>query len=135
MSISEHKTHCKLCNNEFARTNSRHIYCSTRCKNNYHKNNSYIKQQERGKRRKLLFIDEMGGRCSHCGYSRNSAALVFHHKNPESKLFPLDLRNLSNHSLSKLREELSKCELLCHNCHAELHHPEHNLREVRCSDH
>lgn len=64
-----------------------------------------------------------GGKCEHCGYSANIAALEFHHMNPEEKEFQVDLRAFSNHSLEKLEAELDKCELLCSNCHREYHNP------------
>jgi hypothetical protein len=89
--------------------------------NNRHQN--YSAQRARGLLRKLMFIDEGGGRCARCGYNKNSAALTWHHLDPAQKAFELDLRNLSNRSESVRRSELGKCVLLCANCHAEVHHP------------
>jgi hypothetical protein len=62
-----------------------------------------------------------------CGYNKNTAALQFHHINPEDKLFQLDLRSLSNRKWSEIETEAEKCILLCSNCHAEYHHPECDL--------
>ena len=59
-----------------------------------------------------------------CGYKKNYAGLIFHHKNPEDKDFGLDSRKCANSSLEKLLKELEKCILLCHNCHMETHHPD-----------
>ena len=59
-----------------------------------------------------------------CGYNKNTAALCFHHKDPTQKEMMLDLRSLSNNKLDKILAEAAKCQLLCNNCHAELHHPE-----------
>ena len=58
-----------------------------------------------------------------CGYSKNFAALEFHHLDPVSKSFQLDLRSLSNRRWSAVLEESDKCILLCSNCHAEWHNP------------
>lgn len=124
MEVSNHTTHCNVCN-VIIKPNRK--YCSTKCKNAFHKNNSYVKQQERGKKRKAHLLDLCGKKCSHCGYNKNSAALSFHHKEPSNKTFPLDLRHLSNRSQKEIDSEFSKCELLCLNCHAELHHPDHTL--------
>lgn len=65
-----------------------------------------------------------------CGYKKNLAALSFHHTDPENKRFKLDVRSLSNRTLEKIEKELSKCILLCHNCHAEEHFPELELEKL-----
>jgi hypothetical protein len=70
--------------------------------------------------RKLALVSALGGRCSVCGYSKNLAALCFHHPNPKLKVANPSaiLRDQSVESA-----ELRGLELLCHNCHAEIHHP------------
>lgn len=70
------------------------------------------------KRLKLRAVEHMGGRCQRCGYSRCAAALHFHHRNPNEKEF-----TFANYSRSweRLRTEIEKCELLCANCHTEVH--------------
>lgn len=85
--------------------------------------NSYKNQKLRGIKRKYEIIIERGGKCEMCGYNKNIAALEFHHRNPEEKEFEIDMRHFSNTSLEKLKEEISKCTLLCANCHRELHNP------------
>jgi predicted HNH restriction endonuclease len=64
------------------------------------------------------------GSCKNCGYSKNHAALEFHHVDLSTKSFQLDLRSLSNRRWSVIVEEAKKCILLCSNCHAELHNPD-----------
>ena len=64
------------------------------------------------------------GGCEKCGYSKNYAALEFHHLDPETKSFQLDLRSLSNRKWLAITEEAKKCILLCSNCDAELHNPD-----------
>ncbi len=68
-------------------------------------------------------IAYLGGKCKICGYNKCPAALVFHHRNPEKKRFNIG----GNHTTSvvKLNAELDKCDLLCQNCHTELHWNEH----------
>jgi transposase len=68
---------------------------------------------------KRMLVDEAGGRCSVCGYSRCIAALEFHHLVPAEKSFSLSHRGVAR-SLAKARLEASKCVLLCANCHAEV---------------
>jgi hypothetical protein len=101
-------------------------FCSRECKNadTNHRHQSYVNQQARGLKRKLLLLAEAGACCTRCGYSQNLAALSWHHLVPEQKLFSLDLRSLSNRSEAEVRREVVKCVLLCANCHAETHWPQ-----------
>ena len=101
-------------------------YCSRDCKNQDYNQSyqSYLAQQKRGRERKLELIKLKGNKCELCGYAKNHAALEFHHKNPEEKLFQLDLRSLSNRRWELIEKEVKKCQLLCSNCHAELHNPD-----------
>lgn len=85
----------------------------------------------RGLRRKQELLEKAGGRCTICGYDRNLAALTWHHLNPTLKRFSLDLRSLSNRSAAEVEAEVSKCVVLCANCHAETHFPNlHNSRSM-----
>jgi transposase-like protein len=74
---------------------------------------------QRRRRIKRLLVDEAGGSCRLCGYSRCVAALEFHHVDPAEKSFALSYRGVAR-SLAKARAEASKCVLLCANCHAEV---------------
>lgn len=84
---------------------------------------SYKSQKSRGATRKIFFVNQLGGKCKMCGYNKNYSALAFHHRNPSEKEFNIDIRKFSNLSIEKLQIEIDKCDLLCHNCHNELHHP------------
>jgi hypothetical protein len=67
-----------------------------------------------------------GGRCERCGYGRNKAALAFHHRQPSTKSFQVDIRKCSNATWEMLLAETEKCMLLCLNCHAEIHNPDYS---------
>lgn len=80
-------------------------------------------------RNKLLWKDWAGGKCVKCGYDKCLAALDFHHEDPNEKEFhpsklckinPFTTRPDAN--LQRTLDELSKCILLCANCHRELHY-------------
>ena len=71
------------------------------------------------RRTKRKLVEEAGGRCALCGYSRCMAALQFHHLDPSQKEFSLSVRGITR-SIEKLRAEAAKCVLLCSNCHAEV---------------
>ena len=115
---------CLVCAKEL--TGRQRKYCSRRCKN--HAGNqsfqSYVAQQAKGRKRKIDLVKRFDGRCKHCGYDRNYSALEFHHLDPETKSFQLDLRARSNRKWEAVLEDAEKCVLLCSNCHAELHNPE-----------
>jgi len=64
-------------------------------------------------------VEEAGGACVLCGYSRTLAALHFHHLDPAAKSFALAARGVTL-SLAAARAEAAKCVLLCATCHAEV---------------
>lgn len=66
-----------------------------------------------------LLKEESGNKCSKCGYDKCLAALEFHHLDPSQKEGGVIGTTAS---LKKQREEVSKCVLLCANCHREAHH-------------
>lgn len=71
------------------------------------------------RRTKRKLVEEAGGCCALCGYSRCMAALQFHHLDPAQKRFGLSVRGITR-SIDKIRAEAAKCVLLCSNCHAEV---------------
>lgn len=68
---------------------------------------------------KEKLIQHCGGKCIRCGYNKLNAALTFHHRNPEDKEFTIGGRN---YSWERMKKEAEKCDLVCHNCHAEIHY-------------
>ena len=74
-------------------------------------------------RRKNVAIlkEEAGNCCSLCGYSKCLAALDFHHLDPTAKEGGVIGTTAS---LKKQRAEVTKCILVCANCHREIHHLE-----------
>ena len=114
---------CSICNKKLQGRQTK--FCSRACKNKSGNiaHQSYLAQQDRGRKRKIEMIKQFGNACTKCGYDKNYAALEFHHIEPEKKSFQLDLRSLSNRKWSSIVEEGKKCILLCSNCHAELHNP------------
>lgn len=61
--------------------------------------------------------EKRGGKCERCGYDKCYAALVWHHRDPSEK-DPAYSRQMAR---SKLEAEIEKCDLLCSNCHTEVH--------------
>lgn len=83
---------------------------------------SKISTKNRATRLHSLFIrtkEKLG--CSICNYNSYGGALDLHHIDPSSK----EIRLTATHVFSqteKVFNELSKCILVCSNCHRELHH-------------
>lgn len=120
----ESEQRCTICARTL--TGRQRRFCSRDCKNadTNRRHQSYLRQQDRGLRRKRALVEASGGGCVRCGYRRNLAALAWHHCEPSRKRFQLDLRNISNRSADEIRSEVEKCILVCANCHAEIHSPQ-----------
>jgi 5-methylcytosine-specific restriction endonuclease McrA len=61
--------------------------------------------------------------CQKCGYNKCSAALDFHHVDPNDKEFPIAKMWSYGWGKDRVSRELEKCIVLCANCHRELHAP------------
>ena len=107
-------------------TGKQQKFCCRFCKTAHtnYKHQNYVSQQRRGADRRATLISLKGGKCVLCGYCKNQTALCFHHTDPQIKLFQIDIRRCSNCSWEKLLAEANKCQLLCLNCHAEIHNPD-----------
>ncbi len=78
-------------------------------------------KSNRAKRIKSELVDLHGGECIRCGYKKCIKALQFHHRNPAEKEFELDIRSICSRAETVILAEASKCDLLCANCHIEVH--------------
>lgn len=70
---------------------------------------------------KQELVELLGGKCSRCGYDRSHWAMHFHHVDPATKTERLAYL-ISKKARLKALEEVTKCVLLCANCHAEVEH-------------
>lgn len=76
---------------------------------------------------KRELIAYKGGECSQCGYDKDvPSAYDFHHRDPKEKDFSISHYAVLNRK--KLFKEVDKCDLVCKNCHAEIH-DDKELRE------
>lgn len=91
------------------------------CHSSYMKNRYQEKKEEIGILKTKL-------KCAKCGYDKCPSALEFHHINPDEKDATIS-RMLTNRSnLNDVQKEISKCIVLCSNCHHEFHYLEHNIK-------
>jgi len=84
------------------------------------KRRKYLNVKNRIQTLKIMSVKYLGGKCVKCGYNKCVQALDFHHRNPNEKEFGIG--SYASRSWDKLKPELDKCDLLCSNCHRELHY-------------
>ncbi len=75
---------------------------------------------KRRRKIRLQAIQHLGGKCMKCGYNKYPEVLEFHHKNPKEKEFGIS-RSGHCRSWERVKKEIEKCNLLCANCHREIH--------------
>ena len=109
---------CVLCEVEFNISTQRR-YCYS-CVPQKWDEKGYASTIKRTMKKKA--VDLRGGKCERCGYDKYVGALQFHHIDPSSKDFRLG--DGYTHSWEDFLNESNKCQLLCANCHAELHFEE-----------
>lgn len=127
-SISTPKViNCVVCQTEFVQKNSNSKYCSDKCSWRGSQPKHKEARKNRIYARKAELILQNGGCCNLCGYKKCGRAMTFHHIDPSTKKFTLDSGNLFRYTWDAILEESKKCQLLCQNCHAELHERERNL--------
>ena len=76
-----------------------------------------VKYRQQFKRKLIAY---KGGKCLVCGYCKDvPGAFVFHHRDPKDKLF--SIASSFHRKKKDIYLEVDKCDLLCANCHAEIH--------------
>lgn len=92
--------------------NKKLLFNKHRAKYTLQKNNYILSVKERG--------------CALCPEKHHSC-LDFHHKDEDTKLFNVGEHHSNGIGITKLKEEISKCILLCSNCHRKLHFAKKSL--------
>lgn len=66
-------------------------------------------------------LESLGKRCECeiCGYDKHFQVLEFHHLDPKAK--EMEISCMKHATKERLEKEISKCMLLCANCHREAH--------------
>jgi hypothetical protein len=111
--------YCRECENCIPKNirKSGLVYCSDQCRGKVmSRKGQYLRKQSINKFFK--FKEETG--CQLCEYNKYGGSLDFHHVDPSEK----EIRITATHwkSDSKvIKKELSKCVLLCKNCHYYAH--------------
>ena len=114
---SEKSAICKFCGDtdlkNFMLSGSGRI-SKSRCKKCHSK---YSILRFRNNKKKA--VEYKGGKCMLCGYDNCMRSLSFHHRDPKFK--DPNWNKMRNWKFEKLKKELDKCDLVCNNCHGEIH--------------
>ena len=81
--------------------------------------NQRIRRKNRTK--DYLAKSKLGCSCYRCGYNKHIEILQYHHKESKGKIKEISSMVTSAYSIKTIANEISKCILLCPNCHALFH--------------
>lgn len=70
---------------------------------------------------KARLIRAFGGKCGICGYNKCDEVMEFHHLDPTTKETTWSQIRGSIKGWNTIVDEMSKCVMLCSNCHKEVH--------------
>lgn len=106
---------CLLCDKEYEQKRRKVPFCYD-CLPSGYKGGT-----EKRKLWKKYVIKVKGGKCCKCGYDKCQEALDLHHRDGNIKTeTPTELlRNAQN--WEDIEKEIEACDLLCANCHREIH--------------
>jgi hypothetical protein len=121
---------CKECNNSKVKkwVEENPDKYGLKCKRWYRENRTKSLQESR--RRYEEFVRKIqslknGKSCVKCGYNKHPEILHYHHRDGSKKDFIIsEAINLKSSIIKNpeiLQQEIDKCDLLCPNCHCELH--------------
>jgi protein-arginine kinase activator protein McsA len=80
------------------------------------------RQKERLAKKKIWYEELRSElKCVRCGYNKCIQALEFHHRDPNEKEAAISDIVKKDYSKERALEEMSKCDVLCANCHREEH--------------
>lgn len=94
--------------------------CELLCYNCHKEKHHYKNTISTTKKSKLLEIKKIY-KCELCGYNNYIGALDFHHKTDKKFLLTSDILTNLNKINKDIIDEMNKCQVLCANCHQDLH--------------
>lgn len=81
------------------------------------------KKQRRKKIRDFIWEIKKRNICSICGEERPEC-LEFHHRDPSKKVIKISRAAGLGWSVSRILEEIKKCDIVCSGCHFKIHQGE-----------
>lgn len=108
--------HCEICNRILHNDNwERWSRICRRC--------SARKWRAIEKKQRKELVQDWGGRCQICGYSKCKAALHFHHKDASEK-YDWNVKGKGGASIREVKAHPERFQLVCVRCHVEIHFPD-----------
>jgi len=126
-------TICKKCNNSKVKkwVEKNPDKYGLKCKRWYRANITKIVEQRKKKYEdfaKHINTFKEGKSCVRCGYNKIPQILQYHHRNKNDKKFniseSINIKKIILENPEILTKEIEKCDLLCPNCHFEIHYLE-----------
>jgi len=110
-------THCSICEREIKDNKGNKSKCNT-CTTKLRR---YVIKRDA--------VKYKGGKCIKCGWFGEISVFDFHHREPNEKEFNLSSVGVTTRKWNDVKKELDKCDLLCANCHRQIHYnfPDDNL--------
>ena len=90
----------------------------------YLRNKTKVRERSKQRKRELqIWFQEYKStlKCQKCP-ENHIACLEFHHRNPDEKDYTVSFMASKGSSKEEILKEISKCDILCANCHRKLHH-------------
>jgi transcription elongation factor Elf1 len=95
------------------------------CRRRWYANNKESEKEHVNRRKKQIrawFVEYKSKlKCSKCG-ENHPATIDFHHKTRNEKEFNIAFMSYFGYSIERIKKEISKCIILCANCHRKLHY-------------
>lgn len=109
--LKSYNSQCKTCKNNYTRSH-------------YKENKLYYDNKKQNRESELKeFIRSLKLKCKNCPET-HPACLHFHHLDPSVKEINMSSAAKSGWSRERILKEVSKCDILCANCHAKEHYDE-----------
>lgn len=110
-----------------------HQYICKECRKiyirqHYKNNKQYYKDKAHNNRQKtrIWFKNyKYTLKCENCGFNKHPSALDFHHIG-NNKEFNVSQMRCLDMGINRILKEISKCRILCANCHRILHHEDNS---------
>lgn len=90
----------------------------------YNKNKDYFYSKaniSRIRNQNFIFEIKKQAKCKICQFNKTEC-LEFHHKNIKEKTHNISEMVLHGFALDKIKKEIEKCDIICRNCHKDIHY-------------
>ena len=98
---------------------------------NYEDNKDFFREQQTKRRNEIrVYVESFKEKCEICP-EKDVASLDFHHNDSTEKEDTLSNAIKNKWGKKRIDEEISKCTIICSNCHRKLHYYELTIDELK----